>query len=146
MPRKELICPCESAAQVEVTISIRKRPRSATAEELAVRPEASHRIPRIARLMAMAIKFQDLVDRGQVRDYADLASLGSVTRARVTQIMNLLLLAPQIQEILLFHLQSGEYIHHREICERDLRSIASMPSWTDQIGSFERRFIQAGHA
>ena len=48
------------------------------------------RIPRITRLMALAIKFQDMVDRGEVRDYADLARLGYVTRARLTQIMNLL--------------------------------------------------------
>ena len=40
--------------------------------------------------MALAIKFQDMVDRGEVRDYADLARLGYVTRARMTQIMNLL--------------------------------------------------------
>jgi hypothetical protein len=52
--------------------------------------------------MALAIKFQDMVDRGEVRDYADLARLGYVTRARLTQIMNLLLLAPDIQERVLF--------------------------------------------
>jgi hypothetical protein len=34
--------------------------------------------------MALAIKFQDMVDRGEVRDYADLARLGYVTRARIT--------------------------------------------------------------
>jgi hypothetical protein len=48
------------------------------------------RVPRIARLMALAVKFQDMVDRGEVRDYADLARLGFVTRARLTQIMNLM--------------------------------------------------------
>ena len=51
--------------------------------------------------MALAIKFQDMVDRGEVRDYAEIARLGYVTRARLTQIMNLLLLAPDIQEHLL---------------------------------------------
>src|SRR5580700_6367761 len=78
--------------------------------EVAVRPPANRkgspqppekeppRIPRITRLMALAIKFQDMVDRGEVRDYADLARLGYVTRARLTQVMNLLLLAPDIQE------------------------------------------------
>lgn len=59
---------------------------------------APPRIPRITRLMALAIKFQDMIDRGEVKDYADLARLGYVTRARVTQIMNLTLLAPEIQE------------------------------------------------
>lgn len=52
--------------------------------------------------MALAIKLQAMVDRGEVRDYAELAELAQVTRARMTQIMNLLLLAPDIQERLLF--------------------------------------------
>ena len=51
--------------------------------------------------MALAIKFQGMLDCGAVRDYADLARLGYVTRARITQIMNLLLLAPDIQEEIL---------------------------------------------
>ena len=54
------------------------------------------------RLMALAIRFDRLVREGAVRDYADLARLGHVTRARVTQIMNLLNLAPDIQEDTLF--------------------------------------------
>ena len=60
------------------------------------------RVPRVARLMALAIKFEGLVRAGTVHDYADLARLGGVTRARITQIMNLLLLAPDLQERLLF--------------------------------------------
>ncbi len=60
------------------------------------------RIPRIARLMALAIKMQGMVDRGEVKDYAELARLAQVSRARMTQIMNLNLLAPELQERLLF--------------------------------------------
>jgi hypothetical protein len=60
------------------------------------------RIPRISRFMALAIHFEDLIKQGVVTDYADLARLGHVTRARVTQIMNLRLLASEIQEELLF--------------------------------------------
>jgi hypothetical protein len=37
-----------------------------------------------------------------IRDYAELARLGRVTRARMTQIMKLLDLAPDIQEQILF--------------------------------------------
>ena len=67
------------------------------------RPEANlGRIPRISRLMALAIKFDGLIKEGVVRDYADLARLGHVTRARMTQIMGLLNLAPDIQEEILF--------------------------------------------
>lgn len=63
---------------------------------------ALERVPRISRYMALAIHFEDLIRQGVVTDYADLARLGHVTRARVTQIMNLRLLAPEIQEQLLF--------------------------------------------
>ncbi len=45
---------------------------------------------------------RELIREGVVTDYAELARLGHVTRARVTQIMNLLHLAPDIQETLLF--------------------------------------------
>ena len=67
----------------------------------AVKP-AMERIPRISRLMALAIHFDGLIRKGIVRDYADLARLGGVTRARITQIMNLLNLPPWRQEEILF--------------------------------------------
>ena len=60
------------------------------------------RIPRISRLMALAIHFDDMVAQGLVQDYAAIARLGQVSRARVTQIVNLSLLAPDIQEEILF--------------------------------------------
>jgi hypothetical protein len=59
------------------------------------------RLPRITRYMALAIYYEDLIRQGHVHDYAEIATLGHVTRARVTQIMNLRLLAPDIQEELL---------------------------------------------
>jgi hypothetical protein len=68
---------------------------------------APGRIPRIARLLALAHKLEDLVRQGIIADYATLARLGQVSRARVTQIMNLLHLAPAIQEALLFLPRTG---------------------------------------
>ena len=59
------------------------------------------RLPRITRYMALAIYYEDLIRKGHVYDYAEIATLGHVTRARVTQIMNLRLLAPDIQEELI---------------------------------------------
>jgi hypothetical protein len=52
--------------------------------------------------MALALRFEQLLRSGAVRDYAELARLGQVSRARVTQIMNLLHLAPDLQEAILF--------------------------------------------
>ncbi|HSH95532.1 MAG TPA: hypothetical protein VK968_15420 [Roseimicrobium sp.] len=84
----------------------RGRKQMEVGEQAPVPPTAG-RVPRISRLMALAIHFDDLLRKGEVKDYADLARLGHVTRARVTQIMNLLNLAPDIQEWLLF-LPAGE--------------------------------------
>lgn len=48
---------------------------------------APGRIPRISRLMALAIHLDGLVQAGAVADYAALARLGHVTRARVSQVI-----------------------------------------------------------
>jgi hypothetical protein len=60
------------------------------------------RIPLVSKLMALAIRFEGLVCEKLVKNQADLARLGYVSRARVTQIMNLLQLAPDIQEVIFF--------------------------------------------
>jgi hypothetical protein len=65
-------------------------------------PQETSRVPRIARLMALAIRMEDLIRAGSIADYSELAQLGHVSRARISQIMNLLLLAPDIQEQILF--------------------------------------------
>jgi len=88
------------------------------------------KLPRITRLMALAIKFQDMVDRGEVRDYADLARLGYVTRARLTQIMNLLLLAPDIQEAILS--LPNTVVGRDLVTERRMRQIAAVVAWNRQ--------------
>ena len=88
------------------------------------------RVPRVARLMALAIRFDELIRAGAVADYAELARLGHVTRTRMTQIMNLLLLGPDIQEAILF-LPRVE--HGRDpIHLRQLQPIALTPEWRKQ--------------
>ena len=86
--------------------------------------------PRAARLMALAIRFERLLAEGAVADQAELARLGHVTRARVTQIMNLLRLAPDIQEQILFLPPVTE--GRDPITERDLRPIAAELDWRAQ--------------
>jgi len=130
--------PEDGAVQVEVAISLRpRRPKASPGAQNAPVAElvGPPRIPRITRLMALAIKFQEMVDRGEVRDYADLARLGYVTRARLTQIMNLLLLAPDIQEALLDN--SSALRARSAITERDLRSVSRIVDWADQRGRLD---------
>lgn len=95
-----------------------------------VRDLPAERIPRISRLMALAIHFESLIRAGGILDYADLAVLGHVSRARVTQIMNLLLLAPDIQEDLLFlpPVSCGK----DPLTERDVRPVAAQIDWKMQ--------------
>jgi hypothetical protein len=114
---------------VELTIDVppRRARRSARPKATEAPATAPARLPRITRLMALAIKLQEMVDRGEVRDYADVARLGYVSRARMTQIMNLLNLAPDIQEYLL--LLSG---NARMLPERQLRPLARRARWADQ--------------
>jgi len=70
------------------------------------------------------------VRSSEVRDFAEIARLGHVTRARVTQIMNLLNLAPDIQEELLFlpPVASG----NDPFTEQALRPVCARLDWTAQ--------------
>lgn len=88
------------------------------------------RVPRVAKLMALAIRLDGLIRDGVVADQAELARLGHVTRARLTQIMNLLCLAPDLQEklLLLPNVQHGRH----PISEHRLRPIASVLDWRKQ--------------
>ena len=96
--------------------------------ELDPTPEGT--IPRIARLMALAIRFDGLIKEGEIEDQADLARLGNVSRARVTQIMSLLQLAPEIQEAILFMPRT---VKGRDpIRERKVRTITTELDWRKQ--------------
>jgi hypothetical protein len=91
---------------------------------------ATGRIPRVARLMALAIRFDQMIRDGVVADQAELARLGHVTRARLTQIMNLLNLAPEIQEELLTLPTCPQ--GRDEITERCLRPVLAVANWRIQ--------------
>ena len=107
------------------------------ASKLINAPQFLERIPRISRYMALAIHFEDLLKRGVITDYADLARLGHVTRARVTQIMNLRLLAPEIQEELLLGEKNCD--DRMPIQLKSLQFIATAFSWRTQRTLWENR-------
>ncbi len=88
------------------------------------------RVPRVARLMALAIRFQKLVSDGQVASFAQLAQFSHVSRARLTQIMNFTLLAPDIQEALLFLPRTAK--GRDPLRERELRPLMAQPDWQTQ--------------
>lgn len=117
-------------------ISIQRRGKGSKKQFVEGKPKTSEsdvpvgRVPRISRFMALAIHYENLIREGHVSDFAELARLGHVKRARVTQIMNLRLLAPDIQEQLLFFplTQKGfDQIHLLE-----LQKVAGEFSWVQQ--------------
>jgi len=114
----------------------RGRKKMRKGEAMAVNPTEPGRVPRISRLMALAIRFDGLLKQGLVRDYPDLARLSLVSKARVTQIMNLLLLSPDIQEEILF---LPRIINGKDpISERHIRPIAAIACWTEQRKLWEK--------
>ena len=116
----------------QVPLRRRVRHRETITSPVEAAPEVpAGRVPRIARLMALALRFEQLVRGGEIKSYAELARLGHVSRARVSQILELLSLAPTIQEALLFlpRTRSGrDPIHLRQ-----LLSVAAALDWRQQI-------------
>ncbi len=84
----------------------------------------SKRISRATRTLALAYHIDRLVESGEIKDYAEAARIFRVTRARMTQVMNLLCLSAQIQESLL----SGTL----QVSERRLRELGGNPHWESQ--------------
>ncbi len=107
-------------------------------QEQAPPTEEPGRVARVTRLMALAIRFEHLLERGAVRDQTELAELGHVTRARITQIMNLLHLAPDIQEAILglSRVNAGR----DPIQERDLRRVVAEADWANQRARWTTMF------
>ncbi len=91
-------------------------------------------IPRVARLLALALRFEDQVREARIRNYAAIARVGHVTRARLTQIMRLTGLAPDIQEWILF---AGSA---RRFNERNLRPVSACVEWPRQRLLFQKLF------
>jgi hypothetical protein len=94
-----------SSMTIACTFHINRRGKGRQEIQAGERPKMaceSGRVPRVAKLLALAHRFEGLVRKGEVVDYAELALLGCVTRARISQIMSLLSLAPDLQEQVLF--------------------------------------------
>ena len=88
------------------------------------------RIPRVSRLMALALHLDELLRTGVVANQAALAQLGHVSRARISHIQSLLHLAPDLQERLLFLppvTQGRDPIHLRQ-----LLPLAARLDWREQ--------------
>jgi hypothetical protein len=104
-------------------------------------PEVKAKVCRLSRLMALAIHFDKLLGQAAVSNQAQLAELGYVSRARVTQIMNLNLLAPDIQEQILF-LQAPQR-GRDPYPERKIRHITQELDWDKQRDLWQKMLSNA---
>jgi hypothetical protein len=114
-------------AQATVSYSVDFGPPAKSAAA----PERPGRVLRVARLLALAHQIEAKVQSGVYDDLADAARKLGLTRARVTQIVNLTLVAPEIQEAILTWppIVAGRDL----ITERTLRAIVAEPPWPNQI-------------
>ena len=87
-------------------------------------------MPRVARLMALALRCEEMLRTGAVENQTEIAQLGHVTRARVSQILNLLNLDPDIQEAILDLPRT--LVGRDAVILRDVLPIASTIEWAKQ--------------
>jgi hypothetical protein len=124
--------------EIQFPLKLPKQRRAMTQaglrEKIDKQTPVSIELPRITRLMALAIKFDSLLAEVGL-SYTELGRLGRVSRSRITQILNLLNLAPDLQERLLFLEPSP--IGRDPIYEPALRRLSQIEDWEEQRRQFE---------
>jgi hypothetical protein len=91
--------------------------------------------PRVVELLRKAIEWRTLLESGEAPNQAEIARRVGITRARVTQVMGLLRLAPEIQEHIL---SMPEVVRRPAITERVLRPIAQIENTGEQIDEYRK--------
>jgi len=103
------------------------------------KPSRTSRTPRVVELLRKAIEWQGLLESGEVANHAAIARQEGITRARVTQVMGLLRLAPEIQEHVL---SLPDMVRRPVITERALRPIAQIENPKNQMAEFQELVAQ----
>jgi len=99
------------------------------------KPPREPKTPRVVELLRKAIEWQALLETGKVASQADIARREGITRGRVTQVMGMLRLAPEIREKIL---TMPDTTHQPLITERVLRPIGTITEYSGQIREFQR--------
>lgn len=115
------------SASLEIQFQLRAKGR--VTNDGSARPTAG-RLPQITRVVALAIHLDNLIRQGDAKDYADIGRLSCLCRERVSQMMRLNYLAPDIQVELLYlpPTPTGRY----PVSETAVRKIANLLPWADQ--------------
>ena len=119
------------SAVPKVVTGLLHRVRRGRAHSFAVEtpPEPVRQPARVAVMLALAHKIRQAIDRGEIKDQAEAARMLGLTRARITQMIDLTFLSPSVQEDLLF-LEAG--IAAEPETERGLRRLVNVASWANQ--------------
>jgi hypothetical protein len=122
-------------APLEIQFQLRPKPRPVQ-DAVRVELPSAGRLPQVTRVLALAIHFDEMIRKGDARDYADVARQTCLCRERVSQIMRLNYLAPDIQMELLYlpPVPTGRY----PISETAMRRIANLLSRADQRREWAR--------
>ena len=121
----------EKGFRVEIPVHINRDRRARKVIKTGEPPVEKEGVPRIARLLALAHKWERMVRRGKVRDYAEIARRHGLSRARTTQICGLVLLSPELQHEILSDGVSSEW----------LVAFSRLSNWSDQrraLSTFSR--------
>jgi len=84
-------------------------------------------MPRVSRLLALALKMEQMIQEGTAKNYSELAHLGRVSASRISQVMNLLHLAPDIQEEILLGNTPKDWLR-----ESAVRKLSGVVLWNEQ--------------
>ena len=108
----------------------RTRHRRLTPGPVQPDPGPRGQVPRLTRVLALAHAFQAMIRAGTVKDYAELARLTGFSRARITHMMDLTLLAPDIQEQIL----TWPRVERESDApsEKQVRTISAITEWERQ--------------
>jgi hypothetical protein len=124
---------------VDIQFQLRVKPRAQSdAGERNV--PYTGRLPRVTQVLALAIHLENLIRQGDAKDYADVARLSCLCRERISQIVRLNYLAPDIQIDLLYlpPAPTGRF----PISESAVRKIACVLSWEEQRRAWRELKIQ----
>ena len=113
---------------IEVTVRLHAKPQTPQPRPLDF--TAAGRLPQLTRVLALAVHFEHMIATGEAEGYADVARLTCLCRERVSQIVRLTYLAPEIQVEILYlpPCPAGRY----PISEVAARKIANLLCWTEQ--------------
>jgi len=102
------------------------------------KPPREPKTPRVVELLRKANEWKALLESGKVASQAEIALREGITRARVTQVMGLLRLAPEIREKIL---SLPDTLHRPPMTERMLRPIGAIANQHDPLGEFHKFLV-----